>query len=139
MLCTIHPFCSLFIPCGAPAGSQIQGAGPAAGSSGGGSSSGSAMASASVGRLEDEVHITLTKALSHSTPGYKRIGIVGSLAIMRQMAVAYPKAEQQGDADATGELFLSCQGRAGKGSMQPLHQGTLPTTPRWRTRHGLLA
>jgi hypothetical protein len=64
------------------------------------------MASATVGRLEDEVHITLTKALSQSNPGYKRIGIVGLLAIMRQLALAYPKAAQQGDEDATGKLFF---------------------------------
>lgn len=63
------------------------------------------MVSATVGRLEDEVYITLTKALSHANPAYKRIGIVGSLAIMRQLAIAYPKAAQQGDADATGKLL----------------------------------
>lgn len=41
------------------------------------------------GRLEDELHITLNKALSHSSPVYKRIGIVGGLAMLRQGAQQY--------------------------------------------------
>jgi hypothetical protein len=48
-------------------------------------------------RLQDELQITITKALSHSHPGYKRIGVVGSLALLKQQA-----AEHELLADADG-------------------------------------
>lgn len=49
-------------------------------------------------RLQDELHITITKALSHSHPGYKRIGVVGSLALLGQAAAEH---ELLADADGT--------------------------------------
>jgi hypothetical protein len=49
-------------------------------------------------RLEDELVITLNKALAQSNPGYKRIGIMGSLALLQQEGATY---ELLSDADGT--------------------------------------
>jgi hypothetical protein len=58
-------------------------------------------------RLQDELQITITKALSHSHPGYKRIGVVGSLALLRQQA-----AEHDLMADAQGTAAGAAQHRS---------------------------
>lgn len=40
-------------------------------------------------RLEDELVITLNKALAQSNPGHKRIGIMGMLALLQQEGATY--------------------------------------------------
>ncbi|WIA09029.1 hypothetical protein OEZ85_008443 [Tetradesmus obliquus] len=87
------------------------------------SSSSSAAAAAGGTQLQDELHITITKALSHSHPGYKRIGVVGSLALLGQAAAEH---ELLADADGTAaerhkeawigraeNMFAQCQAHPG--------------------------
>ncbi|KAI8476445.1 MAG: Fanconi anaemia protein FancD2 nuclease-domain-containing protein [Monoraphidium minutum] len=62
------------------------------------------------GRFEDELHITLTKALAHASPVYKRIGIVGGLAMLRREAAAYAAAAEgrgPGDPDVLLEAWTT--------------------------------
>eukprot|EP00878_Enallax_costatus_P024090 GHUV01025681.1.p1 GENE.GHUV01025681.1~~GHUV01025681.1.p1 ORF type:complete len:600 (+),score=218.23 GHUV01025681.1:550-2349(+) len=54
----------------------------------GGSSSSSAVAVGGT-RLQDELVITLNKALAQNSAGYKRIGVVGNLALLQQSAADY--------------------------------------------------
>ena len=76
-LCSHHTHTAAIVLAQAPPHAAVlaptisAGAGPSAGGSG-------------AGRLEDELAITLTKALSHTSPAYKRIGILGTLAVLRQ-------------------------------------------------------
>jgi hypothetical protein len=49
-------------------------------------------------RLADELAITLTKALGQPCPGFKRIGVLGSLALLRQDAMLH---ELLGDTEGT--------------------------------------
>ncbi|GBF89136.1 hypothetical protein Rsub_01853 [Raphidocelis subcapitata] len=66
---------------------------PAAAAAGGGGGS-RAGGGGEGGRFEDELHITLTKALAHTSPTYKRIGIIGNLAMLRREAAAYAAAAE---------------------------------------------
>lgn len=61
-----------------------------------------AAASSSGGtRLQDELIITLNKALAQNSAGYKRIGVVGNLALLQQSAADYELLS--GDEEAAGE------------------------------------
>jgi hypothetical protein len=54
-----------------------------------GCAGGSVSSAAGGSRLEDELVITLNKALAQANPGYKRIGIMGMLALLQQEGVTY--------------------------------------------------
>jgi hypothetical protein len=56
-------------------------------------------------RLEDELVITLNKALAQANPGYKRIGIMGMLALLLQEGVTY-ELLQDADGAAAGEWCM---------------------------------
>jgi len=69
------------------------------------SAAAAAAAACQGGRFEDELHIMLSKALSHVSPVYKRIGIVGNLAMLRREAAAYAAAsEGAGPGEPGGSL-----------------------------------
>lgn len=63
-----------------------------------GSSSAAAAAAPGGSRLQDELVITLNKALAQANPGYKRIGIMGMLALLQQEGATY---ELLSDAEGT--------------------------------------
>ncbi|KAF6266710.1 Fanconi anaemia protein FancD2 nuclease-domain-containing protein [Scenedesmus sp. NREL 46B-D3] len=87
-----------------------------------GSSSSSAAAAGGT-RLQDELQITITKALSHSHPGYKRIGVVGSLALLKQQAAEHELLADSDGAAAdrhkeawmgrADNMFAQCQAHPG--------------------------
>ncbi|KIZ01502.1 hypothetical protein MNEG_6459 [Monoraphidium neglectum] len=84
-------------------------------SAGGASGSSGSAGFCQGGRFEDELHITLTKALAHTSPVYKRIGIVGGLAMLRREAAAYAAAVEgcgpgEPDAVAAGIPQLEAAG-----------------------------
>lgn len=69
------------VGCGAGAGGGGRAASGAGAGGGGGGGFGGVHS-----RLSDELHIVLHKALGQVTPAYKRIGIIGTCALLRQMA-----------------------------------------------------
>lgn len=69
----------------------------------GGSSSAAAAAAAPGGsRLEDELVIMLNKALAQANPGYKRIGIMGMLALLQQEGATYELLCDSSEGTAAG-------------------------------------
>jgi len=71
---------------------------------GGSSSAAAAAAAAAPGgsRLEDELVITLNKALAQANPGYKRIGIMGMLALLQQEGATYELLCDSSEGTAAG-------------------------------------
>jgi hypothetical protein len=55
-------------------------------------------------RLEDELVITINKAISQASPAYKRIGVIGSLALLRQAAADYELVSNVADQPAASKL-----------------------------------
>lgn len=70
------------------------GAAHTSGTAGGASSAGGT-------RLQDELSITLNKALAQNSAQYKRIGVVGTLALLQQSAANHELLSA--DEDAAGE------------------------------------
>jgi hypothetical protein len=53
--------------------------------------------------------ITLNKALAQSNPGYKRIGIMGMLALLQQEGATYELlCDAQGTAAGEGTVYCTC-------------------------------
>eukprot|EP00775_Hariotina_reticulata_P013726 gene13726-13848_t len=77
-----------------------EGASSSAGSAAGGS------------RLEDELVITLNKAIAQASPAYKRIGVIGNLALLRQAAADYELVSNAADQSAARGLLDSWVTRA---------------------------
>lgn len=57
--------------------------------------------------MEDELVITLNKALAQANPGYKRIGIMGMLALLQQEGATY---DLMCDADGRAAGACGCVG-----------------------------
>jgi hypothetical protein len=75
-----------------------------------------------VGRLEDDVMMTINKALAHSDAKYKRIGALGSLAVLRRLGDAAQMALLPEDPSDAG-------GQGGEGGSQPARGRGLTPPP----------
>jgi hypothetical protein len=108
-------FAQLTGPEGQPAAAQQAGTQPAAQAAAGSSSGGAGGSGSSSsgrrqagGRLDDELHITINKAVAHSSASYKRIGIIGTMALLRQLGATYVQVGQAAAAAAAAAGVTLC-------------------------------